>query len=350
MGFGGLTFELAQDAAQGLEYLHKACKPPLIHKDVKTGNILLSQGLKSKIADFGLSKVFHSKACKAIALSWGERLRIAVDAAQGLEYLHEGCKPPLIHRDVKTGNILLSQGLEAKIADFGLSKVFHSDIQSHVSTTVVGTPGYLDPEYVLFLHFSYFGLQEKASLKNSSPNGIWSRKDAISPKVNVASRTNQTDFYMCSYYNTFQLIPESCGIIHWVHQRFASGNIEDAIDPRMKGEYDVSSIWKAADVALNYTEQASIQRPTMADVVMQLKEGLEQEAARERSMNCNLFTCSENLHTESMDESRNGIFETEHVGNISAVSEGTQSCLDHNTGTGLQVVGKDFVSTTVTVK
>ena len=72
-------------------------------------------------------------------------------SATGLEYLHKACKPPLIHRDVKTANILLNgTNLEAKIADFGLSKAFNSDLESHVSTRVVGTPGYLDPEYIPF--------------------------------------------------------------------------------------------------------------------------------------------------------------------------------------------------------
>jgi serine/threonine protein kinase len=64
----------------------------------------------------------------------------------GLEYLHNGCKPPIMHRDLKPSNILLDDNMHAKIADFGLSRAFGNDIDSHISTRPAGTLGYVDPE------------------------------------------------------------------------------------------------------------------------------------------------------------------------------------------------------------
>jgi len=62
-----------------------------------------------------------------------------------LEYLHNGCKPAIMHRDLKPTNILLDENMQAKIADFGLSRVFGNDIDSHISTQPAGTLGYVDP-------------------------------------------------------------------------------------------------------------------------------------------------------------------------------------------------------------
>lgn len=76
-------------------------------------------------------------------------MKIAAGAARGLEYLHDKMKPPVIYRDLKCSNILLGEGYNAKLSDFGLAKVFPSGDKTHVSTRVMGTYGYCAPDYAM---------------------------------------------------------------------------------------------------------------------------------------------------------------------------------------------------------
>ncbi|KAJ0567733.1 putative protein kinase RLK-Pelle-LRR-VIII-1 family [Helianthus annuus] len=82
-------------------------------------------------------------------LSWMKRLEIALGSAKGLTYLHELANPPIIHRDIKSNNILLDDHMNAKVADFGLSKLLGDESKGYVSTQVKGTLGYMDPEYYM---------------------------------------------------------------------------------------------------------------------------------------------------------------------------------------------------------
>ncbi|VAH98088.1 unnamed protein product [Triticum turgidum subsp. durum] len=226
-------------------------------------------------------------------LTWRQRLRIALESAQGLEYLHKGCNPPLIHRDVKTSNILLNANLEAKIADFGLLKAFNRGNDTHVSTArVVGTYGYLAPEYL-----ATFQLTNKS--------------DVFSFGVVLLEIVTGQPHILNG--------PEPTSIVQWVRQRLAHGNIEAVVDSRMRGDHDINSVWKVADTALKCTTQAPEQRPTMTDLVAQLQECLELEVARGYT-NAGFYT------TRNGDDMSTNVsqrtFEIDHLGRVPTMSTG----------------------------
>ncbi|XLQ98793.1 hypothetical protein S83_064992, partial [Arachis hypogaea] len=202
-----------------------------------------------------------SENIKEKFLNWENRLQIALDAAQGLEYLHNGCKPPIIHRDVKCTNILLDENLHAKLADFGLSKCFAVDGDTHVSTIVAGTPGYLDPEY-------------------TTSNRLTEKSDVYSFGV-VLLRiiTGQA----------VVIVRED--MIHHISQRInsmvAEGDITKVVDSRLQGDFDSNSAWRAVEIAMASVSSISVERPYMSDIVKELKECLAAELARKYS-NCDL--------------------------------------------------------------
>ncbi|KAL6614596.1 hypothetical protein ACP70R_036866 [Stipagrostis hirtigluma subsp. patula] len=229
-------------------------------------------------------------------LTWLQRLSIALKSAQGLEYLHNQCEPRLIHRDVKTANILLSENLEAKIADFGLSKDFHID-KTHVSTRVVGTPGYLDPEY-----YTSYMLTEKSDVFSF---GI----------VLLELVTGKSPIIEAS---------DNGHILQWVKERVVTGNIESIADPNMNSEYDMNSLWKVTEIALKCTAQLSSQRPAMTDVVVQLKESLELAITSSETVQQSYLGISGQLprmdyfQAEAGYDSSNNILETECRGPVAA--------------------------------
>ncbi|VVA90110.1 unnamed protein product [Arabis nemorensis] len=185
-------------------------------------------------------------------LTWTQRLQIALDAAQGLEYLHCGCKPPIVHRDVKTSNILLNDKNRAKLADFGLSRIFQTESRSHVSTLVAGTPGYLDP-----LCFESNGLNEKSDIYSF---GVVLLEMITGKTVINESKTKR--FHVSD----------------WVISILKSTNdVRNVTDPKMAKDFDSNSVWKIVELALASVSQNVTERPNMQQIVTGLKECLQRK-------------------------------------------------------------------------
>ncbi|KAK9054741.1 hypothetical protein SSX86_025820 [Deinandra increscens subsp. villosa] len=187
-------------------------------------------------------------------LNWEERLQIVCDAAHGLEYMHHGCKPPIVHRDIKGTNILLNESFQAKLADFGLSKAFPTEGGTHISTAVAGTPGYLDPEY-----YTSNRLTEKSDVYSFGVLLL------VVITGHSAITKNENDIIHIS---------------RLVNLKLAEGDINNIVDPKLQGNFDINSAWKAVELAMACVAHTPSIRPTMNGVVMELNDCLVAERAR----------------------------------------------------------------------
>ncbi|XP_041002603.1 receptor-like protein kinase FERONIA [Juglans microcarpa x Juglans regia] len=184
-------------------------------------------------------------------LSWKQRLEICIGTARGLTYLHEGVEPTIIHRDVKTSNILLDKDWVAKVSDFGLSRLGPTSLsKSHVTTKVRGTFGYLDPNYYLTCHLTV----------KSDVYGF----GVVLFEVLCARPAVDTG-----------LDEEQHSLAQWARRCFKEGTVDQIIDSRLMGMIAPECLKVYTNIAYRCLCEKRNQRPTMAEVLRALEVARE---------------------------------------------------------------------------
>ncbi|XP_038904561.1 LRR receptor-like serine/threonine-protein kinase HSL2 [Benincasa hispida] len=201
-----------------------------------------------------LGDVLHEHKSQALS-DWSKRFNIALEAAQGLAYLHHDCVPPIIHRDVKSNNILLDGEFQPRVADFGLAKTMQRQAEAEddnvVMSRIAGTYGYIAPEY------GY-------TMKVTEKSDVYSFGVVLMELV-TGKRPNDACF------------GENKDIVKWVTEAALSEEkglsldeiIDEKLDPRT---CEVEEIVKILDVAVLCTSALPLNRPSMRRVVELIKD------------------------------------------------------------------------------
>ncbi|KAM3760917.1 hypothetical protein ACB098_01G229300 [Castanea mollissima] len=216
----------------------------------------------------------HLYNTKYQPLTWKQRLQICIGAAHGLNYLHTGATHTIIHRDMKSTNILLDDQWLAKVSDFGLSKFGPTMSKSHVSTMVKGTFGYLDPEYYRFQQ-----LTEKSD--------VYSFGVVLCEVLCGRPPIIHTDE------------DEAMGLAAWVLQCYRNGKLDQIVDPSLKGEIEPECLKKFGEIVESCLLDNGTKRPSMNDVVGGLELALELQESAKKDVKLDL---SEEIDMKDVDE------------------------------------------------
>ncbi|XP_042454509.1 proline-rich receptor-like protein kinase PERK9 isoform X2 [Zingiber officinale] len=192
-----------------------------------------------------LESHLHGKNTRPV-MDWATRVKVAAGAARGIAYLHEDCNPKIIHRDIKSSNILLDNNFEAQVSDFGLARLaLELDACTHVTTRVMGTFGYLAPEYA-------------SSGKLTEKSDVFSFGVVL---LELITGEKPVD-------NTRPSGDE--GLVEWARpllsQALKTGELGELPDPRLHENFDKREMFRMIEAAAACTRHSASMRPQMGKV------------------------------------------------------------------------------------
>ncbi|KAM0914524.1 hypothetical protein ACQ4PT_011459 [Festuca glaucescens] len=192
--------------------------------------------------------IFHST--RGAILNWERRFTIIDGIAQGLLYMHKHSRLRVVHRDLKASNILLDRDMKPKISDFGLARIFCSNTTEANTTRVMGTHGYIAPEYASEGLFS-------------TMSDVYSFGVLL---LEIISGKRTPGFYQHGKF---------CNLTGYAYRLWKEGKWHEMVDPVIGTGYPVTEVMKCAQVALLCVQDSAEDRPNMSDVVAMLgSEGL----------------------------------------------------------------------------
>ncbi|KAF3450426.1 hypothetical protein FNV43_RR06507 [Rhamnella rubrinervis] len=180
-----------------------------------------------------------------LKLDWPARRNICVGIARGLTFLHEESPLKVVHRDIKTTNVLLDGNLNPKISDFGLAKLDEEE-NTHISTRIAGTIGYMAPEYALWGYLTY-----KADVYSFGVVAL----EVVAGKSNMKYRPNEN--YV--------------GLVDWALVLQQKGNLMELVDPKLGSDFNKEEVVRLIKVALLCTNPSPALRPTMSAALSMLE-------------------------------------------------------------------------------
>nr|XP_029120093.1 probable LRR receptor-like serine/threonine-protein kinase At1g07650 isoform X4 [Elaeis guineensis] len=189
--------------------------------------------------------LFSKKPECRLKLDWPTRQKICLGIARGLAYLHEESRLKIVHRDIKASNVLLDRDLNAKISDFGLAKLYEEE-NTHISTRVAGTIGYMAPEYAMRGY-----LTSKADVYSFGVVAL----EIVSGKSNTNYKPQEEFVYL----------------LDWAQVLQERGSLLELVDPDLGSEYSKEEAMVMLNVALLCTNASPTLRPTMSKVVSLLE-------------------------------------------------------------------------------